>query len=93
MSKNPSFVVGDTILFTAQFRVDDVLTNPTATTFTIEEPDGTNNTPAVTAVSTGIKTASFTPDQVGYHHWRWDGTGAAAGRREGTIYVHASAIT
>ena len=93
MARNPSFVVGDTVKLRAEFRVADVLTNPTAVVLTIEEPDGTDQTPSVTADSTGKKSAVFAPDQTGYHNWRWDATGTAAGRREGRFYVNSSAIT
>lgn len=93
MARNPSFVVGDTVKLRAEFRVSDVLTNPTVTTLTIEEPDGTDQTPAVSADSTGKKSATFTPDQTGTHYWRWDGTGSAPGRQEGEFYVYSSPIT
>ncbi len=93
MSKAPSFIVGSTIRLRAEFRVSDVLTNPTAETLTIEEPDGTDQTPSITDDSTGKRSATFAPDQVGYHHWRWDSTGTAAGRQEGTFYVNSSPIT
>lgn len=93
MARNPSFVVGDTVKFRAEFRVADTLTNPTGVTFTIEEPDGTDQSPSVTSDGTGLRSATFVPDQTGYHHWRWDSTGTAAGRQEGTIYINTSPIT
>jgi len=93
MPKNTSFLVGNTIKLRVELRVDNVLTNPTAIALTIEEPDGTDQTPAVTADSTGKKSATFAPDQTGYHNWRWNATGTAAGRVEGRFYVHSSPIT
>jgi hypothetical protein len=93
MAKQPSFVVGDTIKFSAEFRVNDVLTDPTAVALTIEEPNGDDQTPGVTNDGTGLRSGTFVPDQTGYHHWRWNSTGTAAGRKEGTIYVNSSAIT
>jgi len=93
MAKEPSFVVGATVKLRIELRVDDVLTNPTGITLTIEEPDGTDQTPSITADSTGKKSATFAPDQTGYHKWRWDATGTAAGRQEGRFYVNSSAIT
>jgi hypothetical protein len=92
MGKEPSFIVGATVKLRAEFRVDDVLTNPTAVTLTVEAPDGTDSTPAVSADSTGKKSGTFTPAQTGYHNWRWDSTGTAAGRVEGRFYVSTSAI-
>jgi len=90
--KNPSFVVNTTILLTTTFKVADTLTDPSTTVLTIEEPDGTEVQPTVTNVSTGLYTAAFAPDQAGYHIWKWVGTGTAAGVKEGTFYVHTSAM-
>lgn len=92
MSANKSFPIGDTVRLTFKFRVDDVLTDPTAVTVTVEEPDGTDNTPTATKTSTGIYTATFVPDQAGYHRFKVTGTGPAPGVREGTFYVHTSGI-
>ncbi len=92
-SKEPSFVVGDTIKLRAEFEVASVLTTPTGSVLTIEEPDGTDQTPSLTTDATGKRSATFTPTQTGYHHWRWASTGTAAGRIEGRFYVNSSAIT
>lgn len=92
MSKNKSFPVSDTVRLTIYIRVDDVLTAPDTCVVTIEEPDGTNNTPAVSNPATGTYTATFVPDQSGYHRYKVVTTGTAAGVREGTFYVHSSGI-
>ena len=93
MSKNQSFVVGATIKFSAEFRVDGSLTTPSTIALLVEEPDGTDQTPSNSASATGKYSGTFQPTQVGYHHWRWTSTGTAAGVKEGTIYVNSSAIS
>lgn len=92
-TKEPSFIIGDVIKLRAEFEVAGVLTEPSAVVATIEEPDGTDVTPSVTSDATGKKSVVFTPDQTGYHNWRWNSTGTAAGRKEGRFYVNSSAIT
>jgi len=92
MSRNKSFPIGDTVRLVIYFRVDDVLTDPATVVVTIEEPDGTDNAPSVTNVSTGIRSVQFTTDQSGYHRWKVVATGDAAGVREGAFYVHTSGI-
>ena len=92
MTANPSFPIGDSVVIDLTIYVDDVLTNPTATTFTVEEPDGTNNTPSTVDNGTGLKGCVFVPDQAGYHRWKAVGTSPAAFVREGTFYVHSSGI-
>ena len=93
MAKEPSFVVGATVKLRAEYRVADVLTNPSTVVLTIEEPNGDDQTPSDMADATGKKSATFTPDQTGYHKWRWNSTGTAAGRKEGRFYVNSSPIT
>jgi hypothetical protein len=92
MTANKGYVVGDTVRITLTVRVDDVLTNPGSTTWTIEEPDGTDNAPSNVGVSTGVVRTTFAPDQAGYHRWRAVGTTPASFAREGTFYVYATAI-
>ena len=93
MSKSKSFPIGDSVRITATIRVSDVLTAPSSVVVTVEEPDGTNNTPAVSNPSTGVYTVCFVPDQAGYHRFRVATSGNNAdGVREGTFYVHTSGI-
>jgi hypothetical protein len=88
MSANRSFVRGDTVEILLTVYVDDVLTDPGATSFTIEEPDGTDNVQAATSVSTGVRSTTFVPDQQGYHRWKATGTAPAPFVREGTFYAY-----
>lgn len=91
--KSKSFALGDTVQVVATHKVAGVLTNGTACVITIEEPDGTNNTPSVTNVSTGVYRAEFVPDQDGRHRVKVATTGNAAGVRETSFYVASSGIT
>jgi len=90
MSANYSTVVGDTVRITLTVRRDGAPTSSTVT-WTIEEPDGTNNAPSNTTPSTGVARTTFVPDQPGYHRWRAVGS-APDFVREGTFYVTASSI-
>ena len=93
MSKNKSYVVGQTVTLRAEFKVDNVLTNATSVTLDVKKPiSGTTTNPVVTNASTGVYTATVTVDEVGYWNYRWEGTGTAAGVQEGTFYIHDSAL-
>ena len=91
-TRNKSFPVGDTVKVTASHYLASVLTNPTGCVITIEEPDGTDNTPTVDTSATGIRFATFVPTQSGYHRYKIASTGTVAGVREGTFYVVTSGI-
>ena len=91
-TRNQSFPIGDSVKITATHYLASVLTAPTTCVFTIEEPDGTDQTPSVTAVSTGIKSVTFASTQAGYHRYKIVSTGDVAGIREGTFYVATSGI-
>ena len=93
MANSQSFAIGDTVTITVTSYVADVLTDPTASTIIIEEPDGTDNTPTVSNTSTGINVYTFVPDQAGWHRFQVKGTGSAAFIKEGAFYVHTSGIT
>lgn len=90
--KNESFVVNNTLKFSSTWKVDGVLTTPSTYSLVVEEPDGTDQTPSVSVDDVGELSATFAPDQAGYHHYRWTGTGSAAGVQEGTFYVVSSPI-
>lgn len=93
MSSNRSFAVGNTVRVKATIRVDDTLTDPTTVTITIEEPDGTDQTPSVSNPSTGVHQATFAPDQTGYHRVKIEGSGNSADFiKERTFYVASSGI-
>ncbi len=93
MTKDVSFVKGDTVKLRSEWRVGDTLTNPSSTTCRVQQPDAVDLTPSVNSDSTGKKSASFAVTQAGYHNWRWSGSGTAAGVTEGSFYVYESAIT
>ena len=93
MAKSESFIVNNTLKFTSTWKVAGVLTTPATYELKVEEPDGTDQTPSVSVDSTGVLSATFAPDQTGYHHYRWTGTGSAAGVKEGRFYVASSPIT
>lgn len=92
MAKHPSFPIGHTVKVSAEFRVGGVLTEPTTVVLTVEEPDGTNNLPSVNNDGTGLRSASFTTDQSGWHRYKWVSTGPAAGVQESAFYAHTSGI-
>jgi len=92
MTANRSFPVGDTVRLTFKFRVNDVLTNPTTVTVTLEDPAGANTAPTASSSATGIYTCSFVVSVAGYYRFKVTSTGSAAGVREGTFYVHTSGI-
>lgn len=92
MSKNKSWVIGNTITLRSEYRIDNVLTDPTTAVVTVEDPAGATTTPTVAGPETGVKTAAYVCASEGYHKYRWVGTGTAAGIEEGTFYVHSSAL-
>lgn len=87
-----TYIIGQTIVLRCAFTVDGALTDPTAALCEVEAPDGTIATPAVAAVSTGVRTAQYTPTQAGMHAVAWSGTGAAAGYNESQFYVVARKV-
>lgn len=91
--KHKSIPVGHVLSLRGTFKVAGTLTNPTGQTLTIEEPDGTDNTPTPSSVSTGVYDGSFTPDQTGWHRVTWVSTGAVAQTSTSEFYVHTTGIT
>lgn len=93
MAASKSFVVGDTVRFTLTVYLDNVLTDPTSITITVEEPDGTNNDVTDSTATTGVYTGTFTPDQTGWHRVKFEGAGNSADfLREREFYVATSGI-
>lgn len=92
MAKSPSFPLGHTVKITGTFKVDGVLTNPTACTITVREPDGTLTTPSVTSESTGVRSAIHLTDQVGWYRWKVEGTGTAAAVKSGSFYINSTGL-
>jgi hypothetical protein len=73
---------GDATDPTTQDPVDD----PTIV-LTVYAPDGSNSTPALGHVSTGVYTASTTPTLEGQWEYATNSTGAAAGAAKERFYV------
>lgn len=92
MAKNKSFVNGQTVKFTSTWKVDGTLTTPATCVLTVQDPSGNDSTPSVSTPSTGVQTATLQVDEEGYWKYKWVGTGSAAGVREGTFYVHSTAL-
>lgn len=92
MAKSPSFALGHTVKIKATFKVDDVLTNPTTTTITVQRPDATQVSLTVTNVSTGVRSGTLLTTQAGGHRWEVEGTGSAAALKQGAFYVHSSGL-
>ena len=93
MSKNKSFVVDTPLTLSAEFRVLNVLTDPTTEALTVEAPDGSTYEPGISDDGTGLRSAPYTPGQAGYYKFRWTSTGTAQGLREGVFYVNSSALS
>ena len=93
MPKSPSFVIGDTIKIKATFKVDGVLTNPTTCTITVQEPDWDQITLTISNDGTGVRSGTYQPDESGWHRWQVEGTGTAAGVRQGAFYVKSSGLS
>lgn len=88
-----SYHIGDLRVLSAQFRVGTTLTDPSALTFEMLEPDGvkTTYTQGVDAELVKDGTGQFHVDwtiaKAGRHFIRWAGTGAAQEANEGEFYA------
>jgi hypothetical protein len=93
LSKNESHPLGQTVKFSAEFRVDSSLTDPTTAVLDVKRPvTGTTVQPTVTNDGTGLRSATYTVNEVGYWHYKWTSTGTAAGVQNGTFYVSEEAV-
>ena len=83
------YTVGSQVNVTATFTVvaTGATINPTAVTFTVRKPDGTQTTPTPSNLSTGVYQATLTIDQAGTWRWRATGTGAAVAQQDGLFEV------
>jgi len=63
-------------------RVDDA-----SMALTIWKPDQTTSSPAITHLSLGVYTASFTPDVGGWWQYSFQGVGTAPGRGKKAIFI------
>lgn len=83
MSSLNEYDFGQTVKVSGQFKVDDVLTDPTTITLTVITPAGvsTDYTYAaaqVTKDATGVYSKSVVGNEVGEWIYKWTGTGAVA---------------
>lgn len=74
--------IGDEVTLEATFAVDGTLTDPSAVTCRVVEPDGALQTPAATRASAGVWRAVYSPTKSGDHWYRFEGTGAAKAAEE-----------
>jgi hypothetical protein len=93
MSASHSTVIGDTVKLVNEVYIDDVLADPTTVTFTVEEPDGTDNDVTTGSTVTGVHTGTFAVSQAGWHRVKMVGAGNDGDYvRERTFYVATSSI-
>lgn len=94
MAASKGFAVGNTVRFTITVKVDDVLTAPTTVTITVDEPDGTNVDVTDATATTGVYTATFAPDQSGWHRVKFEGAGNSADFvQEREFYVASGGVS
>lgn len=87
-----TYTVGSLVQLTATFTTvaSGADTDPTTVTFTIRKPDGTQTTPSVTHVSTGVYQTNVSIDQAGTWRWRATGTGAVQAQQDSLFEVAAN---
>ena len=91
-----TYDIGDAPTVTASFyNLSDALTDPTAVTAKMVEPDGTQTTLAgVTKSTVGVYTETLpTLDQAGTHVVKFFGTGALTAAEEVRIEVRKTRVT
>lgn len=73
-------------------------TDPTATTFAMLEPDGTETVytygvdAALTRSAAGKFSVTWTTAKAGRHEWRWKGTGAVTAADTGVFWVEGTVL-
>ncbi len=93
------YIVGQVVFFRARLSdpatgdatdptTQDPVDDPTII-LTVYAPDGTNSTPSLQHVSTGVYTAFATANQVGQWEYATNSTGAAAGAAKERFFVSA----
>lgn len=84
-----TYTVGSLVQLTATFLTvsSGAATDPTAVTFTVRKPDGSQTQPSVTHVSTGVYGTNVSIDQPGDWRWRATGTGTAQAQADSSFYV------
>ena len=92
-----SYPKGQTVRFSAAFTVSAVATDPTAVTLKTKDPAGTIATYTyalgeLTKDSTGNYHKDIALATAGIWHYRWEGTGPAAGVEEAALSVETGAF-
>ena len=87
MSAVNTYDVGDTVIMHTEFRVADVLTDPTAVVCQLKDPAGTLTTPSNSKISTGIYEASVDVATAGTWRFRWTATGTVKAAEESWFLV------
>ena len=85
-----SYVPGEVIRISGQFRVGTTLTDPGVVTLRITKADGTESvlvSPAVINDGVGLYHADVDADTLGVWTYRWEGTAPAKGATEGDLSV------
>jgi hypothetical protein len=59
----------------------------TTVTLTVQDPAGTDSTPAVTIAPATHAHATFLAAIAGWHEWRWESTGTIKGANQGRFRV------
>jgi len=83
MSAMPEFDINDTVTLRVDFKVGDVLTDPTTIALSVTDPSGnvdayTYALSQVTRDATGKYSKALTADEAGEWATTWTGTGACA---------------
>lgn len=98
MGAGGGYLEGATVRMQATFSVSGSNTDPTTVTLKVLPPGSTTATSytyaggTVTKSTTGVYYKDLALSTTGTWHYRWIGTGAAAGVAESPIVVYASAI-
>jgi hypothetical protein len=88
-----SYDLNDTARLSVNFKVNGVLTNPTAITATVRKPSGTTTvyttatSPAIVNDGTGLYHLDITADQARQWAYKFVGTGTAADTGPGVFYT------
>lgn len=89
--------VGDVVVLDCVFTVEDAETDPATVTLKVKPPTGSVETytyaaSEITRVAEGRFRRNVSATAAGTWHYRWIGTGDAAGAEEGSFWVRVSAV-
>ena len=84
---------GQIVVLSTTFSVEGVGTNPSSVTLTVVRPDNTTLTPVPISDGSGVYHADVPTTHIpGEWHYRWVGTGVAAGADDGVFIVRRSRV-